>query len=131
MIGRIRRVGLRKVWSHEALDFTTWLEENVDVLDDPTGLRLSAVEREKSAGAFSVDLIAEDKDGRTVVIENQLERSDHDHLGKLLTYLVGIQAQQAVWIVADPRPEHVSVINWLNESSSADFYLLSPSRRPA
>ena len=123
-IGRIQRVGLRAVWSHEALNFTTWLEENVDVLAEATGLRLSGAEREQSAGDFSVDLIAEDEDGRAVVIENQLEKSDHDHLGKLLTYLVGIQARQAVWIVADPRPEHVAVINWLNESSSADFYLL-------
>ncbi len=123
-IGRIQRVGLREVWSHEALDFTTWLEENIDVLADATGLELSGVEREQAVGAFSVDLIAQDKDGRAVVIENQLGKSDHDHLGKLLTYLVGIQAALAVWIVADPRPEHVGVIAWLNESSSADFYLL-------
>ena len=122
-IGRIQRIGLREVWAHEALDFTTWLEDNVDVLAEAAGLQLSGVEREQAAGAFSVDLIAEDEDGR-VVIENQLEKSDHDHLGKLLTYLVGIQARKAVWIVADPRPEHMAVIAWLNESSSADFYLL-------
>ena len=123
-IGRIQRVGLREVWSHEALDFTTWLEKNADVIAEATGIHLSGVEREQPAGAFSVDLIAEDEDGRPVVIENQLERSNHDHLGKLLTYLVGIQARKALWIVADPRPEHVAVIAWLNESSSADFYLL-------
>ena len=123
-IGRIQRVALNEVWRHEALDFTTWLEENIDVLTEATGLQLSAVEREQSVGAFSVDLIAQDQDGRAVVIENQLKKSDHDHLGKLLTYLVGLQASQAIWIVADPRPEHVRVITWLNESSSADFYLL-------
>ena len=123
-IGRIQRIGLREVWSHEALDFTTYLEENADVIAEATDLQLSGVEREQPAGAFSVDLIAEDEDGRPVVIENQLEKSDHDHLGKLLTYLVGIQARKALWIVADPRPEHVAVIAWLNESSSADFYLL-------
>ena len=116
--------GLREVWTHEAKDFTTWLEDNIDVLAEVVGLQLSGVEREKSAGAFSVDLIAEDEDGKTVVIENQLEKSDHNHLGKLITYLVGLQARRAVWIVADPRPEHVGVIAWLNESSSADFYLL-------
>ena len=110
MIGRIQRVGLREVWSHEALDFTKWLEENVDVLVDATGLQLSGVEREQAVGAFSVDLIAEDEDGRPVVIENQLEKSNHDHLGKLLTYLVGIEARKAIWIVADPRPEHVGVV---------------------
>ena len=120
-IGRIQRVGLRQVWSHEALDFTTWLEDNAEVVAEATGIQLTGVEREQPAGAFSVDLIAEDEDGRPVVIENQLEKSDHNHLGKLLTYLVGIQARKAVWIVADPRPEHVAVIAWLNESSSADF----------
>ena len=124
MIGRIQREDLREVWRHEALDFTKWLEENVDVLNDATGLQLSGVEREQAVGAFSVDLIAEDEDGRPVVIENQLEKSNHDHLGKLLTYLVGIEARKAIWIVADPRPEHVGVVTWLNESSSADFYLL-------
>ena len=123
-IGRIQRVRLREVWSHEALDLTTWLEDNAEVIAEATGLQLNGVEREQPAGAFSVDLIAEDEDGRPVVIENQLEKSDHNHLGKLLTYLVGIQARTAVWIVADPRPEHVAVIAWLNESSSADFYLL-------
>ncbi len=123
-IGRIQRVALRRVWSHEAHDFTTWLETNIDVLAEATGLKLDGVERERSAGAFSVDLIAEDEDGRAVVIENQLEKSDHDHLGKLLTYLVAMQARRAVWIVADPRPEHVGAIAWLNESSSADFFLL-------
>ncbi len=63
-IGRIQRVGLRDVWSHEALDFTKWLEDNADVVADATGLQLSVVEREQPAGAFSVDLIAEDEDGR-------------------------------------------------------------------
>lgn len=97
-IGRIKRVGLREVWSHEAFDFTTWLEDNVDVLFEATGLQLTGVEREQPAGDFSVDLIARDQDGDAVVIENQLERSDHDHLGKLITYLVGLQARRAVWI---------------------------------
>ena len=123
-IGRIKRVGLREVWSHEAFDFTTWLEDNVDVLFEATGLQLTGVEREQAAGDFSVDLIATDQDGDAVVIENQLERSDHDHLGKLITYLVGLQARRAVWIVADPRPEHVAAVTWLNEGASADFYLL-------
>ena len=123
-IGRIHRVQLRQVWRHEALNFTTWLEANPELITEATGIQLSGVEREQPVGAFSVDLIAEDEYGRRVVIENQLEKSDHNHLGKLLTYLVGIQARKAVWIVADPRPEHVAVIAWLNESSSVDFYLL-------
>ncbi len=124
MIGKVDRVKLREVWKHEAKDFTKWLEENIDVLNDITNLNLVSPEREKSAGKFSVDLVAEDTDGATVVIENQLEKSDHDHLGKLITYLTSIEARIAIWIVSDPRPEHIRAISWLNESSSASFYLI-------
>src|SRR5262245_18037584 len=124
MIGKIKRVPLREVWRHEALDFTKWLQDNMDVLNDVVGLSLSNAERERSAGDFNVDLVAEDAAGNPVIIENQLERSNHDHLGKLLTYLVAIGAKAAIWIVADPRPEHVNAITWLNESSAAAFYLL-------
>lgn len=124
MIGRLQRVALREVWPHEARDFTPWLEENIDVLNSTIDLSLSIVEREQPAGDFSVDLVAEDESGAPVIIENQLERSNHDHLGKLITYLTQIGAKAAIWIVADPRPEHISAISWLNESSSASFYLL-------
>jgi len=124
MIGKIERVPLREVWKNEALDFTTWLEENIDILNDNLDLNLSTAEREKSAGSFSVDLVAEDDKGNSVVIENQLEKSNHDHLGKLITYLTAIGAKTAIWIVSDPRPEHVNAISWLNESSSASFYLI-------
>lgn len=124
MIGKIERIPLREVWRHEAQYLTPWLQENLDVLNDVTNLTLVTAEREQSAGSFSVDLVAEDTDGRTIIIENQLEKSNHDHLGKLLTYLVAIEAEAALWIVSDPRPEHVNVINWLNETSAASFYLL-------
>lgn len=124
MIGKIERVKLREVWKHEAQDFTTWLEENIDVLNDVLDLTLASVEREQKAGAFSVDLVAEDNDGKTIIIENQLEKSNHDHLGKVITYLTALEAKAAIWIVADPRPEHVKAVSWLNESSSASFYLL-------
>ncbi len=124
MIGKIQRVSLREVWKHEAHDFTTWLEENIDVLNEALDISLSSVKREQAAGNFSVDLLAEDESGSFVVIENQLEKSDHDHLGKLLTYLVAFEAKTAIWVVSEPRPEHVSTISWLNESSPASFYLL-------
>lgn len=124
MIGKIQRVPLREVWKHEALDLTKWLQDNIEVLNEPLDLSLSNAEREQSAGDFSVDLVAEDEDGGLVVIENQLEKSDHGHLGKLITYLTAVGAKKAVWIVAEPRPEHVAAINWLNEGSAAAFYLL-------
>ncbi len=124
MIGKIQRVPLREVWKHEALDFTTWLERNVDVVSDALGLPLSSAERERAAGDFSVDLVAEDESGNPVVIENQLEKSNHDHLGKLLTYAVAIGAKTAIWIVFEPRPEHVNTISWLNEFSPVSFHLV-------
>lgn len=123
MIEKLTRIPLRQVWKHEAIDFTTWLEENIDVLNGVLRLELVNVEREQSAGAFSVDLVAEEN-GRIVIVENQLEKSDHDHLGKVITYLTMMDAKIAIWIVAEPRPEHVKAIAWLNESSSADFYLV-------
>jgi hypothetical protein len=124
MIGSIERVDLREVWRHEALDFTTWLEGNIDVLNEVLGTSLASPEREKRAGDLNVDLLAEDADSKPVVIENQLSKSDHSHLGKLLTYLTVLGAETAIWIVADPRPEHVRAIAWLNESSAASFYLV-------
>ncbi len=124
MIGKLQRVLLRDVWKHEAYDFTTWLQENVDVLNEVLNLNLDNVEREQAAGRFSVDLVAEDESSHTIIIENQLGKSDHDHLGKLITYLSNFDAVAAIWIVAEPRPEHITAINWLNESSSADFYLV-------
>jgi len=124
MVERLKRVPLREVWKHEALDFTRWLEQNIDVLNEVLDISLSSAEREQAAGAFSVDILAEDEAGIPVVIENQLESSDHSHLGKLITYLTALEARTAVWIVAEPRAEHVRAISWLNESSTADFYLV-------
>jgi hypothetical protein len=124
-IGRLHRVPLREVWRHEAYDFTQWLEANIDVLNEVLDLTLVNVTRERrTESAFSVDLVAEDEGGGTVIIENQLGRSDHDHLGKLITYLSAMQARAAIWIVSEPRPEHVSAMTWLNESGGARFYLL-------
>ena len=124
MIGNIERVKLRDVWKHEAFDLTTWLQDNIDVLNEAIDLNISNPEIEKSAGSFKVDIVAEDDSGNPVIIENQLEKSDHEHLGKLITYLVAMEAKTAIWIVSDPRPEHLASISWLNESSSANFYLL-------
>jgi hypothetical protein len=124
MIGKIARRPLREVWKHEALDFTTWLVDNIDVLSEALDVPLQDAKREHAAGDFSVDLVAEDDSGNTVVIENQLEKSNHDHLGKLVTYLSALDARVAVWIVSEPRPEHTKAITWLNESRQASFYLV-------
>src|ERR1700719_3213542 len=107
-IGKLERVPLREVWEHEAYDFTQWLEENIDVLNTAIDLNLVNVDRERAAGSFSVDLVAEDEGRGTVIIENQLETSNHDHLGKLITYLAAVEAKAAIWLVSDPRPEHVA-----------------------
>lgn len=126
MVGRLEKVELRKVWIKEAKDFTTWLENNLDILSEHIGFDLSPLEREKSTGTFLADIFAEGPNGDTVVIENQLEKTDHDHLGKLITYLSNLEAKTAIWITSDPRPEHVTAINWLNEISPPDtsFFLV-------
>jgi PAS domain-containing protein len=123
-VGKIERVALREVWKHEALDFTQWLQNNLDVLNGATSLNLVSAEREQSAGKFNVDLVAEDSDGGTIVIENQLEKSDHDHLGKLITYLAAFSAKAAIWVLPEARPEHIAAVAWLNESTSASFYVV-------
>jgi uncharacterized protein DUF4268 len=124
VIGKINRVALREVWRNEARDFTTWLLENIDVLSDIIGVRLQEAKREHAAGAFHIDLVATDDDGNLTIIENQLEKSNHDHLGKVITYVAALAAKTAIWIVSDPRPEHITAITWLNESRLASFYLL-------
>jgi hypothetical protein len=126
MIGKLEAAELRELWKHEALDFTSWLAENLDALKDQLGLDLTIVEREKSVGPFSADILAKDATGRAVIIENQLERTDHDHLGKLLTYLANLDAKVAIWISSDPRPEHVTAVDYLNENvpSDTEFYLV-------
>ena len=124
MIGKIQRVPLREVFPHEANGFTTWLANNIDVVNEALGISLTDVEREQDAGAFRVDLVAQDNAGNRIIVENQLEKSNHDHLGKIITYLTSLDAQAAIWIVSDPRPEHVQAIAWLNEGSPAEFYLV-------
>ena len=123
MIGKIEKVPLREIWKSEAKDFTTWLQYNIDVLCQSLDFQISNVEREQSTGNFSVDLVGEDDSGGIVVIENQLEKSNHDHLGKLVTYLASVGAGKAIWVVSEPREEHKKAISWLNEATSAEFYL--------
>lgn len=125
-IGKIEIVPIRQAFGNEARDFTVWLENNIDALSARLGLDLTVTAREKAVGSFNVDLLCEDSAGNTVIIENQLERTDHDHLGKLLTYMVNLEAKTAIWVATDVRPEHQRVIDWLNESTAANisFYFV-------
>lgn len=103
---------------NEAQAFTPWLAEHLDVLGDALGITIELEERESSVGAFSLDILARDQDsGEAVVIENQIEQSDHEHLGKLITYASGKDAKYIVWIVKDAREEHRAAIEWLNKIS--------------
>lgn len=126
MVGKLKKVALREIWEHEAYDFTSWLFENCDILNEQIGLSIVPIEKEKSVGPFFVDIFAEDTDGRKVIIENQLTKTDHDHLGKVLTYLSNLDTKIAIWISTDPRPEHITAINYLNEVVPKDtkFYLI-------
>ena len=123
-VSKIEKVSLREVWKHEASDFTKWLQENLDVINDTLDLNLTNAEREQSAGSFNVDLVAEDDKLGVVIIENQLEKSNHDHLGKVLTYLNAYEAKVAIWIVSDARSEHVDVISWLNKSIEDHYFYM-------
>lgn len=124
---KLVQVKLQQVWPHEAQDFTPWLVENLDELSDVVPFELVEAQKEQSAGSSYVDIVATTSDGDTVIIENQLKLSDHDHLGKVLTYLAAYEAKAAIWIVAEARPEHVNAITWLNKLSDTDFYLIKVS----
>jgi hypothetical protein len=128
-LGKIEIVDLRKVWRNEARDFTTWLalEENIDQLNEITGLSLVNIKTEVSVGQFKCDIVCEDDSSKKIVIiENQLEYTDHDHLGKLITYASGLDAKTIIWIVKEARPEHSSAIEWLNNvtNNEISFYLI-------
>lgn len=125
-IGKIEIVPIRQAFGHEAANFTVWMEQNIDALSERIGIKLTVLERERSVGSFSLDLFCEDENGDAVIIENQLERTDHDHLGKLLTYMINLEAKTAIWVATEVRPEHQRVIDWLNEATGANtsFYFV-------
>ena len=127
---RVERVPLRSVWPREQQDFSRWLVENIDFLNDqlPFDVDPESLRPEQAAGEFWVDVVGDAADPDSsepikVVIENQLEQTDHDHLGKVLTYLAAFDAKAAIWISARARPEHAKAIQWLNDESSIDAWL--------
>lgn len=120
-LGKLKKIPLREAWKHEALNFTNWLAqpENLQLLSDEVGIDISLIQTEASVGKFSVDILAEEENSnRKVVIENQLELTDHDHLGKIITYASGFDAETIIWIVKDVRDEHKQAIDWLNENTN-------------
>lgn len=115
-LGRVRRVANpRDVWTSESLDFTPWLADNIDVLADELGMSLTVTGTEVLVGDFRLDIRAEDQDGRVVVIENQLERTDHSHLGQCLVYASGLEASTVVWVAPTFRDDFRRALDWLNE----------------
>ena len=115
-LGRLTKVPPREIWAHEAHSFTPWLLNNVDVLSDLLGMELALEVAEHPVGGFSLDLLGRDETtGEVVIVENQLETSDHGHLGQILTYAAGTDPTTIVWVAAAFRPEHRAALDWLNE----------------
>ena len=118
-LARIERVDLREAWPNEARDFTPWLAENITELGEALGMDLELQEIEASVGGYSLDILATDQ-SRPVIIENQLEPTNHDHLGKLLTYAAGYDANVIVWLTREFRDEHRQALDWLNQRTAED-----------
>ncbi len=122
ILGQLESVDLRRAWAHEAMSFTPWLAENLSSLSAALGIPLELEGQEVRVGTFSADLLARNpQDGSLVLIENQLQQTDHSHLGQILTYLAGLEAQVIIWIASDFRDPHLSAIHWLNEHTVDPF----------
>ena len=128
-LGKLEEVDIRKIWAHEQYDFSNWLAEddNIMQLGNILSLSLTDVEKEKFVGGYRCDIICKDEiTGKNVLIENQLEPTNHDHLGKIITYASGLDASVIIWIVASAKEEHSSAIEWLNKHTDDEvsFFLI-------
>ena len=120
--GQLRDVDLREAWPHEANDFTPWLSEHLPQLAETIGIPLELEGTEVSVEGYSADILATyPADGSRVIIENQLDPTDHTHLGQIMTYLAGLEAKTVVWIAREFRGPHLSAIHWLNTHTTDDF----------
>ena len=122
-LGRLQRVNLRTVWTNEQAEFTPWLAEpeNLQILGETLGLELEPGSVEKEVGSFRADIVCRDiGTDSLVLIENQLEQTDHRHLGQLLTYAAGLQAVTVVWLADKFRDEHRAALDWLNDITHED-----------
>ena len=123
-LSRLEAVDIREVWPDEAQDFTPWLaeEENLDLLGETLGIELEFEAQEKDVGDFRADILCRDTlNNSRVLIENQLERTDHSHLGQILTYAAGLEAHTVIWIAEEFREEHRAALDRLNEVTTENF----------
>lgn len=117
-IAKLNKVDLREQWIREDSDFTKWLSEpdNLELLSDEIGTGIELRQTEANVGRYRVDILAQEENtGKKIIIENQLETTDHNHLGQLITYAAGIEAEYIIWLVREARPEHLQAVDWLNE----------------
>lgn len=116
-LGSLERVDPRKIWGREALDFTPWgaETENLRLLSNAIGIDLRLHAQEQRVGPFRADLVCHDDTGEVVLIENQLEKSDHGHLGQVVTYAAGLGTKAVVWVATSFCDEHRRALEWLNE----------------
>ena len=120
--GILKTVSARQKWTNEARDFTPWLAENISELNKALGLELEVENTEVAVGPYSADILAKDTGtGQYVVIENQLEKTDHDHLGKAITYASVLDAPTIIWIATTFTEEHKKAIDWLNDHTSDEI----------
>lgn len=122
-LGRLHRVELRDIWQSEAQDLTPWLarEDNLALLAETLGIDLELEAVEQNVGPFRADILCKDTlSDRWVLVENQLERTDHTHLGQLMTYAAGLDAVTIVWIAARVADEHRAAMDWLNEITDTE-----------
>jgi len=120
--GRLLDLPLSQAWRNEAQEFTPWLAENIDHLAEAIGVPLELTGTEVAVESFSADILARNPiDDSVVLIENQLEKTDHTHLGQIMTYLAGLEAQTVIWIAPSFRQPHLSAIRWLNEHTAEGF----------
>jgi len=120
--GTLKFIPVREAWENEALEFTPWLAKNINQLSDVVGMELELTGQEVRVETFAADILARNAyDDSVVLIENQLEHSDHTHLGQILTYLAGLKAKTVIWIAPEFRSPHLSAIRWLNENTVEGF----------
>ena len=121
-LGKIKRVDLRNIWKKEDKEFTPWLKENIDLLSEKLGIEIIDTQIEEKIGDFKLDIIGKEANTKKfVAVENQLESTDHNHLGQLITYSAGVNAGIIIWIAKELREEHKRALEWLNENSISEI----------